>query len=394
MAYYRQPKYFRDFHCIGGECPTTCCAQWRIDWTKEEVDKLKACPNCSPELKEKINRCFVPRTTNTNQNDIYIYIVDLEGAENSCPLMTENRLCGIQKELGEEYLSYTCRVYPRSYFFTDDYILRHCSISCPAVVQLIKDDENAMSLVNVPYDNKTLAGDKDSGENLLEHPELKYRNQLFEFFYEILSNKKRSAETSILLGALAAQKLSDFIENGAYERIPEIIKALRPQLNVVSVPSFENLQKNYGISLGFLSELVDYFKNTDIMKFLKLDDDRLSAEKYDKGSEIFNAFLNEHPHYLRNIALNMYMEERMPFFSAKKSLFENYSYFAATIAVIKLLGIVCAYHFENNEKGVFKFIPLFVRGMSHTTKEQCERIINVLKLNGCEAPSFIALMLK
>ena len=44
---------------------------------------------------------------------------------------------------------------------------------------------------------------------------LKFREELMEFFYEIISDKKHDVETSIILGALAAQKLSQIAARGA-----------------------------------------------------------------------------------------------------------------------------------------------------------------------------------
>ena len=54
MAYYRQPAFYKDFHCIGEKCPITCCSGWRILWLKDEVNKLKAPPHKSHRL-ENVN---------------------------------------------------------------------------------------------------------------------------------------------------------------------------------------------------------------------------------------------------------------------------------------------------------------------------------------------------
>ena len=106
--YYRQPKYYGEFKCIGSECTANCCYGWKIEWTKDEVDKVKNAPNCSAELKEKIENCFVP-DANKDENAFLIYF-DERG---SCPCVTEEGLCSVQKELGAEYLSLTCTIYPR-----------------------------------------------------------------------------------------------------------------------------------------------------------------------------------------------------------------------------------------------------------------------------------------
>lgn len=40
--FVRQPKFFKDFHCIGGKCNVSCCKFWRIDYKNSDVKSLKA----------------------------------------------------------------------------------------------------------------------------------------------------------------------------------------------------------------------------------------------------------------------------------------------------------------------------------------------------------------
>lgn len=56
--YYRQPRYFGDFKCVGGTCTNSCCIGWRIDWAKDEIDKVTSAPECSEELRELVNKSF------------------------------------------------------------------------------------------------------------------------------------------------------------------------------------------------------------------------------------------------------------------------------------------------------------------------------------------------
>ena len=29
----RYPEYYKQFRCLAGECPDTCCVGWEIGWT-------------------------------------------------------------------------------------------------------------------------------------------------------------------------------------------------------------------------------------------------------------------------------------------------------------------------------------------------------------------------
>ena len=45
----------------------------------------------------------------------------------------------------------------------------------------------------------------------INHPALKYDRDLFEFFYEILSDDSRSIETSFVMVGMAAAKIDGFV---------------------------------------------------------------------------------------------------------------------------------------------------------------------------------------
>lgn len=142
--YFRQPRYYNEFHCIGGDCPDNCCYGWRIDWNKDEVDKVLNAPNISPELKSLAERSFVP---DENKQGRYIVEFDERG---KCPCVTEDGLCRIQKELGVEYLSYTCQIYPRCAIGTPNIFYRSCNSSCRVIMEHFFNEENAVELVNIP----------------------------------------------------------------------------------------------------------------------------------------------------------------------------------------------------------------------------------------------------
>lgn len=387
MAYYRQPKFYRDFHCIGGSCPNSCCAIWRIDWTKEEIEKLRAA-NCSPELRQLVEDSFI-------LNDD-IFSIKLMASNNlDCPFLTKDRFCRIQRELGEEYLSFTCTSYPRTMFICNNVATRTCSASCYQVMKTICEDDSSMQLFSAPLEAKrvTMRYTLDSPETLKLHPELKYRNELFEFFYEIIGNTKRSLETSVLLGALAAQKLTQYIQRGEADRIPEIIKALRPQLNATSVPSFENAKTNYGICLGLVGKILDIFENSNILDSLKING-KLSPQLLEQGRTIVNKYIENKPYIMRNIALNFIIEGKIPFSMPEFSLFENYCYFASTIAAVKLISSAIAIKDQDVLNGIYISVSYHVRGMYHSMDVKPQEVLDVLKENGCNSPAFIALMLK
>lgn len=54
-----------------------------------------------------------------------------------CPYLDADYLCSIQKKYGEEYLSETCRQYPRQTFDFGNYFERSLSLVCPLAADMI-----------------------------------------------------------------------------------------------------------------------------------------------------------------------------------------------------------------------------------------------------------------
>lgn len=389
MSYYRQPEFYHNFRCMGGSCPSTCCAIWVINWKPEEIERLKQA-DCSPELRSLIDRCFVE--DKNSQGAMKISLAAKENME--CPFLDEKHLCRIQKELGEDHLSYVCKVYPRVNVYCGDMIARTCCASCPGVMNILCSDENAMRLVNVPIKGNTVKfiGVGNTPEMLEKHPEMKYRSELMDLFYEIISNKKRRLEVSLLLGALAAQKLTEFVEKGQHDRIPEVIKALRPQLNRDSIPAFDKAVPDPEMNPGLVAKLVNMFASTNLMHSL-LDGDILKLSRYSEGRSKADAYFAQRPHFLRNLALNMFLTDGMPFMLPEESIFMNYSYFTATVAAARFVAAAAAYdHGEVNEQ-TFSIMCYYIRGMYHNPSRS-QKVMEMLKESGCASPAFLAVLLK
>lgn len=382
--FFRRPQYYKDFSCIGGECPMSCCLVWKVNWFDDEVEKLKSA-ECSEHLKTLIDNSF--RKTDKG------YIVKMD-KRSRCPFLTDDNFCSIQRELGEEYLSHTCRVYPRHSILSGNTIMNFCNLSCYRVMDILCSDKDCMVLENyIPLNKKGDGIEIDSSINTINHPELKYRHQLFEFFYEIISDDSHSLETSMTLGALAAQSLTKLIRSGAYDRIPESLSVFRKQLdNPEQIRNLEELKPNYSIKLGFAVRLSNIIMRSDLLDKI-YENGAVSIEKYCEGERLFREAFADRPFALRNIALNLLLELKMPFRDVNISLYENYCYFAAAVAAIKLVAPAVYLKVDDPELG-FKSVSSYVsRSFAHNDFK-VRKVINLYKELNCMSPAYIAVILK
>ncbi len=401
--YYRQPRYYADFHCVGNACPDNCCYGWRIDWKKEEVDKLKTAEICSPELKELIEKSFIPNKSFEGKYQIAF------NEQGRCPLLTENGLCRIQKELGVEYMSTTCMVYPRRYFVINDTAYCICNLSCREVMRRLINDEKSMDLINIPIkQEKTVSVTEDTKDELAAHPELKYHGEVFEFFYELIADKKHDVETNIILGALAAQALTKLVAAGDVDAIPEALKSLKSQMhNGSQLKSIENIRPNYSLRFGFISKILKEIVGNSAVSFLNDPSGKPNIMYYNTARDNLNEIFKDRPFYLRNIALNLLFELETPFKFKNKTIFENFSLFAAVYACLKLNMISLAYmgldkvdldlygdkiHYYGEDKFV-GLSAVICRGLCQNENNQ-KAILDFLAEHKFTSPAYLALLVK
>ena len=346
--YYRQPRYFSDFKCIGSDCTVNCCFGWNIEWSKEEIDKVKNDPNCSAELKNIMETGFI-----SEDGEKHFSVKLLE--DGNCPCQTEDGLCMIQKELGAEYLSRTCTIYPRydTFIAPHKVIYRGCCLSCKEIVKKLINDEKAAEFVNVPVKDdpsKMILLHSNTPEDISAHPELKYRSDILEFFYELIGDKKCSVETNITVGALIAYKLTDLIGNKEYDRIPEALNSFRKQVHYAAgLKNIDSMEPNYDLKLGVVDKINERGLSFNLINILKNKDGLYVVDLYRDGEAKLNEMMKDKPFWLRNIALNMIQELGIPFHSKDHSIFENYRFFAAAFTCMKINAIAAAVTPEETE---------------------------------------------
>jgi lysine-N-methylase len=136
-AKWLQPRAYHTFRCIGADCEDTCCSGWLVNIDRGTYENYQRCedPEMGPRLRELVT--LNPASTGSNS---YARI-GLAGA--SCPFLDEG-LCGIQKSLGESYLSIVCARFPRVLNVVDDVLQRSLDLSCPEAARLMLLDPAAM----------------------------------------------------------------------------------------------------------------------------------------------------------------------------------------------------------------------------------------------------------
>ena len=394
--YYKQPRYYEKFKCIGGECPYSCCDGWRVSWRYDEVERLKSA-DMPDELRARIDEYMIvqqdqktQRPTNEEKGEApesaasereeltdeekakkYGYIIKMCD-DKRCPFHNrETDLCDIQRTVGAEYFGITCSHYPRRERMIGDIIVRSCTSSCPAVLKLIMKDKRACELETVPartprFDQITY----DKLEQLESQPYLPFRVNILDFYNDLFRTGSQNAtfEETVLLGALAAKAMSKASRMGHAYEIPLIAADGKKKLKTKEhIQWARALEPDPEIKFQLVNSLIASFSSgeIDISPLCKEDGKTIDIGNYNKGRELFEKAIPEHDKVFKAIALNIFLDTFMFVPLQEFNFFEFYAYYTVCLAAMQVSAYLAGLKNEDIENEFILNVAKLSRGISH-----------------------------
>ncbi len=160
------PSAYGRFRCVGAQCPMTCCAGWRIAIDKASAKKYRRGGGAfGRRLRSAVDwreRRF-------------------KSENGRCPMLSEDLLCDIYKQMGEENMCRTCRNYPRH---REDYGALHEIVllpSCPEVARRIVMAPEPLKIVSAQRNRSSV--DVAGVDHQFLHNILSVRAHMFHILY-------------------------------------------------------------------------------------------------------------------------------------------------------------------------------------------------------------------
>ena len=125
---YFQPEYVNLFRCTGGGCLKSCCKDWTITIDRAIYKKYRQI-----KPKDTAKEILSHLKFDAKQDS---YVVKLD-EKLFCPFLTEDSLCRLQRDYGEEFLSVTCSTYPRRTYAVGKIFERSLTLTCPAAAETV-----------------------------------------------------------------------------------------------------------------------------------------------------------------------------------------------------------------------------------------------------------------
>ena len=322
--------YCSEFECLADKCPETCCQQWNVFFGHKDYLNIKN-SRCSEKLKTVIDSSFV-KVNGSSVNEGFDYAVVKFNEKGMCPLLDDDGLCMLQKELGEDSLGFVCSTFPRlkTAVGNDSYIYS-CNMSCPKAAELLISHKEGLRLVTENY----YGGDRYLDSGLYSAPAVSEKWEGFPYYWDIkktqigiLQNRDFSIAERMLILGYFSQKANEYINRRAGANIAALAALLRDrevcgkiaESLMPSQTDREFAAKSMGIFAKlYLSaqnkgsvHLKELFQTVSDSVGLTLEkkekgkiDTNLNYEKYLGNLDKYRWIERERPHIIENILVNL-----------------------------------------------------------------------------------------
>ena len=241
------PSYYNDFSCIGSQCNDSCCIGWQID-----VDL--ACHNKHLELSKKSGNGYINKfMTNSNPSESKFSFIK-KRKNGNCSFLDENKLCGIQKRFGENYLPDTCQTFPRRRVNFDEINVKTLSLACPEAARLCLSKKNSMEIQSDEKQEKSFL---KIVPNYLHNSFTRVGELLFNKIYFLFKDENLNLPTLIIICENMLNEQKNLEKNP--EKIDSILNFMKDEFKNLS---FLNCDRS-DTKLAFLTDLNNFTKKLD-----------------------------------------------------------------------------------------------------------------------------------
>ena len=332
------PKYMTGFKCIGGACEDNCCIGWDVDIDKNTYIKYKNVTH--PQMKRELDKYIHINEDVYDESVNYAFAVLNPNKE--CSFLNADRLCMIQKHLGESYLSNVCSNFPRMTHKIDSVVERSATPSCPEIARLLLLDPEAMTLMEIPTPKALpLLTYK------IKQKDYAFRKSLVSFLMPI-----RNACLSIV------QDINTPIEvdiKNLGRLIDQLMKLERAHQLAQTQETIDLFMSDLNRSKALFTQPKRLFNPSDIASFMSFSDEikevlissgisdskrfityneMLNKDVTETGFYKYEQFISDHPYFLKNLIANHIFRGLFPF-SEGNNLEEAYWLLMSRFAIIK-----------------------------------------------------------
>ena len=368
------PKYVTEFRCIGADCPDTCCSAWSINIDKDTFQRYRR--EIHPIVKPLLQQFLVQ--VNKDSNGAH-GMMNLRPSDAHCGLHSQDRMCQVQQHLGEDALSDTCYIYPRSVVQVGEEFEQCLTLSCPEAARLALTRDDAFEFVSAEFRSR-LATTKVitpvNGFSMGAMTEVRvFIIQLFQT--ADLSNVERLVATGWL-----CQQLDAICAGNAQNTVETLLAEMREMIESGSIRTTVG-QLNEQVTPGATLFSILFSTNAHIQRQGRQREvlERVRAglgitpelalttiaDNYSHGRQLLKSDGGMSEKLLSRYLLNDLMKETFPW--TQPSAMEHYRRLLTRYGVLKMMlaGVAADVNMAPTEADIVKTIQVFCRLYQHNT---------------------------
>lgn len=402
-----QPTYMKSFQCIGPACEDTCCKGWRVDLDKATYLKYKKVSNI--EVKERIKEHVIRK--HNNKSDVSYGQIKM--VNNSCPFLNENLLCDIYKNLGEHYLSDTCKHYPRYAYQIDKQFERSATTSCPEIVRLALLNLKGISFEHLeePFENKiNVTSQLETEGHLYLQKSQRYFWDIRIFSLNLLQNRQYALGDRLTILGIVFKKIDALQIEKRMQELPALLGSLKSMIDqgqfsedLNAIPVNTQIQMRLAKEMtdkkfieGIASQrYIECFRET-LLGLNQFDETPIEEvlEAYESGyNNYLKPYLDEKAYILENYLVNEFFRSMMPFGSFNTS-WEAYTFLCILYGMVKLHLIgMAGYHKGMDDEKSLKLIQSFSKVVLHNN-QYIQNVVKLVKDSGFDSLAHMAILVR
>lgn len=349
------PSYMKNFRCIGGDCEDTCCAGWSIEVDEGTYKKYKKVKN-SP-IRARLDKDLVDRKNKSTPE----FAAKIKLKNNRCAFLSKEGWCDIYSELGENYLSHTCTLYPRTINKINNRMEYGLTFSCPEAARVILLNEAPITFdepespLNEAVLSAVLTVNEDKGQKWQD-----YFISIRQMMIELIQDRSLALEERLVtLGDFMAG-LTKLSNQGNVRKIPSFIQSYQKEqmsLKTIKVIKGHEAQVEKEEILRLIERLTTFkeekkmpskryeiclnqtVQGLDLLSF----DQEASYQLYEEGERsYFKPFLETKGYILENYLVNYMFERCIPLDAKTPDLSYERMMLYYHMIKLHLVGIACA----------------------------------------------------
>ncbi|CDH89758.1 probable lysine-N-methylase [Clostridium botulinum B str. Eklund 17B (NRP)] len=335
----------KNFHCTSLGCKDDCCYGWKVTVDKATYKKCRNVQKTS--VRNELSKYILRNKDSKIFND-YAYI-SIE-QDKSCPFQCEEKLCKIHRDLGEEYLSLTCKNYPRFYNKVDSIFEVSLDMSCPEVVKLVLFNKELLAFEEVE-------ADKDLNNSLgvvMDTKSISICNYFWDIrvgVITILQNRKLSIEQRLILVGLMINKIEESKKSSNLESIPDYIEYYVNKIDIDELRELiDSLPNNLEVQMKLLEQIIAFSYNSTLRenyvehiekfkKGLKIQDeiqiDKCIKAYKESVKEYYEPYIKERKYIFENYLVNDVFQRIFPY--RDDNFFNEYMLLVINYSIIRLV---------------------------------------------------------